>query len=95
MRQDCGAVSRRKRSREKVENKMQDRMIRMKELLEIVPVAKPTIYNYINRGLFPKPEKLGRSSFWWLSDVKKCFGRDLNGSALEPAAHQDNPPTTA
>ena len=73
---------------------IRDRMIDLKELLTLVPAKKATIYSHIKKGTFPKPEKLGRSSYWWLSDIYKKFGKELSSSE-NPAAHQDNSPNPA
>jgi prophage regulatory protein len=49
---------------------MNDRYLRMPELRRIVPVSRSTIFEWINKGTFPKPHQLGERSIGWLeSDV--------------------------
>ncbi|MGA1863235.1 AlpA family phage regulatory protein [Deferribacter thermophilus] len=52
---------------------VQERLLRLKEVLEIIPVGRSTWYEGIKKGIFPKPIKLGRSSFWKLSDIQKLI----------------------
>ncbi|BAI79786.1 transcriptional regulator [Deferribacter desulfuricans SSM1] len=52
---------------------VQEKLLRLKDVLEIIPVGRSTWYEGIKKGIFPKPIKLGRSSFWKLSDIQKLI----------------------
>ncbi|MGA1846665.1 helix-turn-helix transcriptional regulator [Deferribacter abyssi] len=52
---------------------VQDRLLRLSEVLKMIPVSKSTWYEGIKRGIFPPPVKFGRSSFWKLSDILKLI----------------------
>ena len=43
---------------------MSDQLLRLKDVLAIVPYSKPTLYRRIKDGKFPGPAKDGRCSFW-------------------------------
>ena len=48
-------------------------------------VSKSKIYLDINRGLFPGPIKIGRSSFWLESEIDRlmCFLSSINRTEME------------
>ncbi len=52
-----------------------DRLLRLRSVLNIIPVSKSTFYAGIASGRFPAPVKLGRNSFWRLSDLRKLVER--------------------
>lgn len=52
-----------------------DRLLRLRTVLGIIPVSKSTLYAGIASGHFPPPVKLGRNSFWRLSDLQKLIER--------------------
>ncbi|MDR1086232.1 MAG: AlpA family phage regulatory protein [Deltaproteobacteria bacterium] len=46
------------------------RLIREKELLIILSIGKSTLWDWVGKGIFPKPIKLGpRVVAWILSEV--------------------------
>jgi predicted DNA-binding transcriptional regulator AlpA len=48
-----------------------DRLIRLKELLTLVPVSKTAWYEGVKTGRYPKPVKLGpRTVAWRLSEIQ-------------------------
>jgi len=50
---------------------MQDRLIRLPQVLEIIPVSKSAWWHGIKQGRYPKPVKLGaRTTAWRESDVR-------------------------
>ena len=56
-----------------------EKLLRVKQVLEIVPVARSTWWQGVRSGRFPKPLKLGpRTTVWLLSDIKKLI-EDLGG----------------
>jgi len=46
------------------ENNTSLSLVRLPQILKVLPVSKSTFWNLIARGDFPKPLKIGRSSFW-------------------------------
>ena len=47
--------------------KFEDRLLRLPEVLEIVPIKKSTLYDLMRRGLFPKNIKLGSNIVAWVA----------------------------
>lgn len=47
------------------------KLLRMKQLLEKVPVSRSTLYQWVKDGKFPKPvrKSSSRCTFWNESDV--------------------------
>ncbi|UNM00903.1 helix-turn-helix transcriptional regulator [Ectopseudomonas mendocina] len=52
---------------QQLEQKAEDRFIRLPELIHITGRKRSTIYRDIKEGSFPKQFKLGRRSVGWLS----------------------------
>ena len=53
-----------------------DRLLTMADLKEIVPYSKPTIYQMIREGRFPKQVRLGPNRVAWLrSEVLRWAGQ--------------------
>jgi len=52
-----------------------DRRIRKPEVLALTGYETRTLYRRIAAGLFPRPVKDGRMSFWWLSEVLQNVGQ--------------------
>lgn len=50
---------------------MEDRLLRLKEVLEVIPVSRATWYRRRLGGFYPQPEKPGRSSLWRIPPCKK------------------------
>jgi len=48
-----------------------DRLVTIKEVVNLVGFKTSTIYKFIKTRNFPEPIKIGRSSRWKLSDVNK------------------------
>ena len=49
-----------------------DRLLKIKDCLTIIPVAPSTWWAGVKDGRFPQPVKIGASTFWRYSDVMKC-----------------------
>lgn len=49
---------------------IEEALLRLKEVLKIIPVSKVTFYQRIKEGLYPAPLKSGRCSFWRKSDIQ-------------------------
>ncbi len=57
-----------------------DKLIPITEVMELVGLAKPTIYKYIRDGEFPKPVKLSRrASRWSLNAVLEWIDKRKGG----------------
>lgn len=53
-----------------------DRLLRLKEVLQIIPVSKSSWWDGVQKGKYPKPIKLGpRTTCWKESDVLKILDR--------------------
>ena len=51
-----------------------DGFIRLKQVLEIIPVSRATWWNGCKTGRFPKPYKIcPRVTVWKLSEIKVCL----------------------
>jgi len=42
-----------------------------KEIIKQLGISKRTLDNWIGKGIFPKPIKMGRRIFWKESDIEK------------------------
>lgn len=47
------------------------KLLRLPQVLELVPVSHMTLYRMIGREEFPAPVKLGRSSAWRYAEIKE------------------------
>lgn len=68
-----------------------ERLVDLKYIIEHIPICRATVYNRVNAGTFPKYRKIGRQSFWLLSEINKLI-QDGEG---RPSACQDNRPNPA
>jgi len=60
---------------------LSDRLLRLPEVLEIVPIKKSTLYDLMRRGLFPKNIKLGSNIVAWkTSDIDKWIANKIKES---------------
>ena len=46
------------------ENKQSLQMLRVKDLIKLFGVTKPTIHRWIDNGTLPKPARLGKVIAW-------------------------------
>lgn len=53
-----------------IEISNQYRLIDMKQITQLIGMTDKWIYSLIQKQLFPKPIKLGRSSRWRLKDIE-------------------------
>lgn len=54
-------------------------LLRLWQVLEILPVSKSTFYQRIREGDFPAPIKNGGCSFWRISDIATLIRRISGG----------------
>lgn len=67
-----------------------DRLLTIKQVRELVPIAASTIYDAVAKGTFPKPLKVGKRSLWRDSDIQSFIAADdwpaVKAAALDPVA---------
>jgi len=67
---------------------------KLRDIRNQLPRARATIYDEINRGLFPKPIKVGRNSYWTDDEIDQMMAAYRAGAteqelrALCDAIHQ-------
>lgn len=49
-------------------------LIRIPQILKVMPVSKSKFWLMVQKGEFPKPIKIGRSSFWTIEQVQEFIG---------------------
>lgn len=47
------------------------RMLRIEQVTDLFPVSRVTLYRLIKTGDFPEPVKMGRTSLWRCSELKR------------------------
>jgi prophage regulatory protein len=45
-------------------------LIRIPQILKMMPISKSKFWLMVQKGEFPKPIKIGRSSFWTIEQVQ-------------------------
>jgi prophage regulatory protein len=45
-------------------------LMRIPQILEVMPISKSKFWLMVQKGEFPKPIKIGRSSFWTTEQVQ-------------------------
>jgi predicted DNA-binding transcriptional regulator AlpA len=56
-----------------VKKEVDNRLLRLKQILELIPISKTTFYEGVRQGRFPSPVKLGRCSFWRKEDIENII----------------------
>lgn len=56
-------------------------LMRIPQILKVMPVSKSKFWLMVQKGEFPKPIKIGRSSFWTIEQVQ-AFIRERSGQSL-------------
>lgn len=54
------------------------RFLRIAEVLDRVPVSRPTIYRLMDKGEFPKAVRIGSSSRWIESEINNWLNDKVN-----------------
>ena len=49
-------------------------LMRIPQILEVMPISKSKFWLMVQKGEFPKPIKIGRSSFWTFEQVQTFIG---------------------
>jgi prophage regulatory protein len=55
-------------------------LMRIPQILKMMPVSKSKFWLMVQKGEFPKPIKIGRSSFWTIEQVQ-AFIRERSGQS--------------
>jgi len=55
-------------------------LMRIPQILKVLPVSKSKFWLMVQQGEFPKPIKIGRSSFWTMKQVQS-FIRERTGQS--------------
>lgn len=65
-----------------IQETVPDKLIRLKQVLELLPISKSKFWEGVRTGLYPQPVKLGpRTTAWRLSDINALIdnGVDCDG----------------
>ena len=46
---------------------MSEKILKLREVMDVTALSRSSIYAYISKGVFPKPIPLGEKSVGWLS----------------------------
>jgi predicted DNA-binding transcriptional regulator AlpA len=57
------------------------RLLRIWDVLTLVPISKSVWYAGIRTKRFPAQHKLGRSSFWWEREVLDAVNKEFGNQA--------------
>jgi prophage regulatory protein len=56
-------------------------LMRISQILKVIPVSKSKFWLMVQKGEFPKPIKIGRSSFWTIEQVQTFIRERTKQSA--------------
>jgi len=68
-----------------------DNLLRLGEVIKIVPLSRPTLYRRIKAGQFPAPVKDGRCSLWEESKIRAYAEKLLQRHSAGNQACSPNP----
>ena len=75
----------------KAEFKRKSTMLRLAQVLEVLPMSRSTFYAGIGTGRFPRPVKVGRLSMWPLTEIENCIREfDTRASHAADTPEQDS-----
>ena len=55
-------------------------LMRIPQILEIMPISRATFCSMVKKGEFPKPIKIGRSSLWTQEQVQAYMRKKISES---------------
>jgi len=55
-------------------------LMRIPQILKMMPISKSKFWLMVQKGEFPKPIKIGRSSFWTAEQVQTFIGERMSNS---------------
>jgi predicted DNA-binding transcriptional regulator AlpA len=47
-----------------------DRLIKEREVLRLLSICRPTLFNKVRSGALPQPVRIGRALRWRMSDIE-------------------------
>jgi prophage regulatory protein len=56
-------------------------LMRIPQILKVMPVSKSKFWLMVQKGEFPKPIKIGRSSFWTVKQVQAFIEEKIGQSS--------------
>jgi prophage regulatory protein len=56
-------------------------LMRIPQILKVMPVSKSKFWLMVQKGEFPKPIKIGRSSFWTVKQVQAFIEEKVEQSS--------------
>ncbi|MFM1759997.1 MAG: hypothetical protein RLY75_1268 [Pseudomonadota bacterium] len=56
-------------------------LMRIPQILKVMPVSKSKFWLMVQKGEFPKPIKIGRSSFWTVKQVQAFIEEKIEQSS--------------
>jgi len=62
-------------------NKTDERLLRLKHVLEIIPVSKSSWWAGVKEGKYPASVKCGSSTFWRFSDISTLVNQISSGTS--------------
>lgn len=63
-----------KNGKRSIPENIEEALLRLDQVLLLIPISRSTLYGLIKDGRFPAPTKLGsRTSVWKGSDIKKII----------------------
>lgn len=60
--------------------------LRLKQILELIPVSKATWWRGVKKGRFPKSVKMGSCTFWKAEDIQGLIEKTCNAEATHEYA---------
>jgi predicted DNA-binding transcriptional regulator AlpA len=70
-------------ARQRLDESGTDRILRQREVLAMLGISRPTLWEWRRRGIFPEPALLGPARLlgWWRSAVYKWVEDQKRGGA--------------
>lgn len=50
-------------------------LLRVNQVVELVHIAKSTVWLWVSQNRFPKPVKIGKCTFWKLTDIQAWIAK--------------------
>jgi len=64
-----------------------ERLLRLRQVMDRLGIAKSTVYKFVKLGIIPRPIKLGAASVWVESEIDDCVATVISASR----ARSDHP----
>jgi len=63
--------------------RMEEKFLRLRDVLQYIPVGRTTWYELIKQGRAPRPIKVGHMSLWKASDLQKMMKQWEDAGGVE------------